>query len=44
MLTSEIKQRLIDVLVPMVEAHQAARKRVTDDVVRLFMSVRELTF
>ena len=44
MLTSEIKQLLIDTLVPMVQAHQAARARVTDDVVRHFMSVRPLDF
>ena len=44
MLTSEIKQILIDTLVPMVQAHQAARARVTDDVVRAFMSVRPLEF
>jgi tryptophanyl-tRNA synthetase len=44
MLTSEVKQLLIDVLVPMVEAHKAARAQVTDDVVREFMSVRPLDF
>lgn len=42
MLTSEIKQILIDTLVPMVVAHQEARKKVTDDVVKHFMSVRPL--
>jgi tryptophanyl-tRNA synthetase len=42
MLTSEIKQILIDTLVPMVLAHQEARKRVTDDVVKAFMAVRPL--
>ena len=44
MVTSEIKARLIDVLVPMVVSHQAARKHVTDEVVREFMSVRPLQF
>lgn len=44
MLTSEVKDRLIAVLVPMVKAHQEARKAVSDDVVRHFMSVRELKF
>ena len=42
MLTSEIKQILIDTLVPMVTAHQEARRRVTDDVVKHFMAVRPL--
>lgn len=44
MLTSEIKQILIDTLVPMVTAHQEARKKVTDDVVRHFMTPRPLEF
>ena len=44
MLTGEVKAALIDTLTPMVLAHQAARADVTDDVVRLFMSVRPLEF
>ena len=44
MVTSQIKDALIAVLVPMVEAHQAARKGVTDDVVKAFMAVRPLEF
>jgi tryptophanyl-tRNA synthetase len=44
MLTSQVKQRLIDVLVPMVEKHKAARAAVTDDIVKRFMSVRPLEF
>ena len=44
MLTGEVKQRLIDVLVPLVEGHQAARARVTSDTVRDFMAVRPLEF
>ena len=44
MLTSEIKQILIDTLVPMVQQHQEARKKVTDEVVKQFMSVRQLQF
>jgi tryptophanyl-tRNA synthetase len=44
MLTGEVKAALVDVLVPMVEAHQAARAKVTDDVVKQFMAVRPLEF
>jgi tryptophanyl-tRNA synthetase len=44
MLTSEVKQKLIDVLVPLVTTHQENRKRVTDEIVKEFMSVRPLTF
>ena len=44
MLTGEVKAALINVLAPMVEKHQAARKTATDDVVRHFMAVRELKF
>jgi hypothetical protein len=43
-LTGEVKAKLIDVLTPMVLAHQAAREKVGDDVVAHFMSVRELEF
>ena len=39
-----MKARLIDVLTPMVQAHQAARAEVTDEVVARYMSVRELEF
>ena len=44
MLTGEVKQRLIDVLVPLVEGHQAARARVTAETVKQFMAVRPLDF
>lgn len=44
MLTGEVKARLIDVLQPMVAAHQAARVKATDEVVNQFMSVRPLDF
>ena len=44
MLTGEVKQRLIDVLVPMVEGLQAARAKVTPEMVREFMAVRPLDF
>lgn len=44
MLTGEVKKRLIEVLVPMVQAHQEARKAATDEVVKEFMAVRQLEF
>ena len=44
LLSGEVKAKLISVLVPMVEAHQAARALVTDALVDEFMSVRELEF
>lgn len=44
MLTSEVKAILIDVLVEHVERHQRARSRVTDDIVRAFMSERKMEF
>ncbi len=42
MLSGEIKKELIDVLIPMVQAHQEARNRVTDNMVRTFMAIRKL--
>jgi len=44
MLTGEVKQILIDTLVPMVEQMQAARAKVDDAVVKRFMAIRPLTF
>ena len=44
MLTGEVKAALIGVLTPMVEAHQAARVKVTDAVVEEYMAVRPLEF
>ena len=44
MLTSEVKALLVGVLVPMVVAHQEARRGVTDDIVKLFMTPRPLDF
>jgi len=44
MLTGEVKQRLIDVLTPMVLEHQRRRAAVTDDTVQTFMAVRPLDF
>jgi tryptophanyl-tRNA synthetase len=42
MLTGEVKAKLIEVLQPMVAAHQQRRAAVTDEVVRRFMAVRPL--
>jgi tryptophanyl-tRNA synthetase len=44
MLTGEVKKELIQVLQAFVREHQEARKKITDDVVREFMSVRPLEF
>jgi len=42
MLTSEIKNILIEVLVGLVERHQRARLAVSNEVVEAFMSVRKM--
>jgi len=42
--TQQIKQELIDVVLPLVLNHQKARTKVTDDVVRAFMAPRKLKF
>lgn len=42
MMTSQIKQHLIDTIVPMVLDFQKSRARVTDDIVESFMAVREI--
>lgn len=42
MLSSEVKKVLIDVLQNLVTEHQERRAKVTDDVVREFMSIRTL--
>lgn len=44
MLTGEVKKELIGVLQEMVREHQERRNLVTDDVVKQYMSVRELAF
>lgn len=44
MLTSEIKARLVEVLVELVQRHQKARAAVTDDVVDAFMARRPMPF
>lgn len=42
MMTSEIKQRLIDTLKPLVQLHQKMRAKVTDEMVQAFMTPRPL--
>ncbi|KAM7274478.1 hypothetical protein ACFE04_016344 [Oxalis oulophora] len=44
MLSIEVKERLVDVLVELVERHRRARAAVTDDVVDAFMAVRPLVY
>lgn len=42
MLTGEVKAALIDTLTPMVLAHQAARAKVTDEIVKAYFAIRPL--
>lgn len=42
MYTGQVKKRLIDVLEPLVSNHQSARDGVSDDLVRTFMTVRQM--
>jgi tryptophanyl-tRNA synthetase len=44
MLTGEVKQILIQILQDVVKKHQESRAKVTDDMVREFMSVRKMNF
>lgn len=44
MMTGEVKGRLIELLHEMVQAHQARREAVTDEVLAGFMAVRPLEF
>merc|ERR1712227_815385 len=44
LLTGNLKKELIEVLQPMVVAHQKARTLVTDDIIRQFMTPRSLNF
>lgn len=44
MLTGHLKKELIDVLQKLVGEHQERRSKVTDDVVREFMTPRSLNF
>ncbi len=40
MLTGELKQELVNVLTPIVTAHQENRKTVTEEIVQQFMTPR----
>jgi len=42
MLTGEVKKILIDILIDMVQKHQAARSAATPEVIEAFMSVRDM--
>lgn len=44
MSTGEIKQELINELIPLVQHHQKARASVTDDMVRTFLTPRSMNF
>ena len=44
LLSGFLKKELIEVLQPMVKAHQAARTQVTDELIRKFMTPRSLNF
>jgi len=44
MLSGEIKQELVKVLVPFIQRHQQARMHVTEEVVQSFMTPRPLEF
>lgn len=43
-LTGELKKELIDVLQPLVAAHQEAKSKLTDETVRQYMVPRDLGF
>ncbi|KZC11183.1 PREDICTED: tryptophan--tRNA ligase, cytoplasmic [Dufourea novaeangliae] len=43
-LTGELKKQLIDVLQPLVATHQAARSKITDEIIREYMIPRDLGF
>jgi len=44
LLTGFLKKELIDVLTPIVTAHQEARKNITDEIVKEYMRPRPLNF
>ena len=44
LLSGFLKKELIEVLQPMVTAHQEARKNVTDDMIKQYMTPRSLNF
>ncbi|NXV47256.1 SYWC protein, partial [Uria aalge] len=44
LLTGELKKVLIETLQPLIAAHQERRKKVTDEMVKQFMTPRKLAF
>ena len=42
LLTGELKKILINVLQPIVQEHQERRSKVTDEIVKQFMTMRQL--
>jgi tryptophanyl-tRNA synthetase len=44
MLTGEVKKELIGILQEMVKEHQERRSKVTEEVLREFLSIRPLEF
>ncbi|KDR18550.1 tryptophan--tRNA ligase, cytoplasmic-like isoform X1 [Zootermopsis nevadensis] len=44
LLTGEIKKKLIEVIQPIITAHQERRAKVTDDVVHTFMTPRKMKY
>ena len=42
MLSGEIKAELTAVITPLVQRHQTARAKITDDIVKTFMTPRKL--
>ena len=44
MSTGEVKKKLVNTLVPIVEEHQRRKAMVNDDTVKRFMAVRPLEF
>jgi tryptophanyl-tRNA synthetase len=44
LMTGHVKKRLIELMQEMVQKHQEARSKVTEEVLDLFMSVRKLEF
>lgn len=43
-LTGELKKTLIDILQPLVAAHQENKRKITDEILQKFMTPRDLGF
>lgn len=44
LLTGELKKILIDVLTPLVQQHQERRSKITDEILKQYMTPRKLNF